>query len=184
MSTKLVDISTKPIFMRAKTLKNKDLTLNNYSYFPRDKQFDYQKFLFYWIARTESLYAQEMDKSLKAIGMDSSRWRIGLLLCKHEELTISTISNESVMKVPTVTKIVQRMEKEGLVTVHKQESDGRVRLVRLTSQGKFQIEMIVEQTAPLFETTFSEFSAEEMEIFLDLNKRLFDSLHHFSESTE
>ena len=163
-------------------MKNKDFILNNYSYFPHDKQFDYQRFLFYWIARTESLYAQEMDKSLKAIGMDSSRWRVGLLLYKHEELKISTISNESIMRVPTVTKIVQRMEKEGLVTVHKQESDGRVRLVRLTSQGRSQIEMIVEQTASLFETTFSEFSVEEMEIFLDLNKRLFNSLNSFSES--
>lgn len=183
MSTNLVDISIKFIYIRDKPLKNKDFIKNNYSYFPHDKQFDYQKFLFYWIARTESLYAQEMDKSLKAIGMDSSRWRVGLLLYKHEELTISTISNESVMKVPTVTKIVQRMEKEGLVTVHKQESDGRVRLVRLTTQGKSQIKMIVEQTASLFETTFSEFSAEEMEIFLDLNQRLFNSLNSFSKST-
>ncbi len=156
------------------------MSTNKNSYFPHNEQFVYQKFLFYWIARTESLYAQEMDKSLKTIGMDSSRWRVVLLLREHTELTISKISNEALMKVPTVTKIVQRMEKEGLVTVRKQESDGRVRLVKLTTQGKSQIEMIVKQTAPLFENVFEKFSVEEIETFLDLSKRLFNYLDNAS----
>ena len=44
-----------------------------------------------------------------------------------------TIANEALMKIPTITKIVQRMEKEGLVIVYKQKNDGRVRIVKLTN---------------------------------------------------
>ncbi|WP_298809966.1 MarR family transcriptional regulator [uncultured Psychrobacter sp.] len=145
-------------------------------YLPNSKKFNYRQYPFYWVARVESLYNQEMEKTLKPVGMDSSRWRVGLLLREHETLAISEISNEALMKIPTTTKIVQRMEKEGLVKVFKQESDGRVRLVRLTEQGKSQVEMIVKKTAPMFENLFSKFSAEELETFLRLSEKLFDNL--------
>ncbi|WP_367104148.1 MarR family winged helix-turn-helix transcriptional regulator [uncultured Psychrobacter sp.] len=151
---------------------------NKEKYFPNSEQFDYQKFPFYWIARVESLYTQEMEKTLKKVGMDASRWRVGLLLRRHTELTISEIANEALMKIPTITKIVQRMEKEGLVTVYKQKSDGRVRLVQLTAQGLSQVNMIVEATAPMFEDVFASFSTAEIETFLELSKRLFDNLEH------
>ena len=108
--------------------------------------------------------------------MDASRWRVGLLLREHDMLTISEISNEALMKIPTTTKIVQRMEKEGLVRVFKQESDGRVRLVELTKQGRAQINMIVKKTAPMLETLFAKFTAEELETFLILSTKLFDNL--------
>ena len=147
-------------------------------YLPNSKKFNYRQYPFYWVARVESLYNQEMEKTLKPVGMDSSRWRVGLLLREHETLAISEISNEALMKIPTTTKIVQRMEKEGLVKVFKQESDGRVRLVRLTQQGKSQVEMIVKKTAPMFENLFSKFSVEELETFLRLSEKLFDNLEN------
>lgn len=154
------------------------MPVNREQYFPNNKQFDYRKFPFYWIARVESLYNQEMEKTLKMVGMDSSRWRVGLLLREHATLTISEIANEALMKIPTITKIVQRMEKEGLVTVYKQESDGRVRLVKLTAQGKSQVDMIVKTTAPIFENLFSKFTTEELDMFIELSQRLFDNLEN------
>ncbi|WP_413501529.1 MarR family winged helix-turn-helix transcriptional regulator [Psychrobacter maritimus] len=145
-------------------------------YIPNNSKFNYLEFPFYWIARVESLYNQEMEKTLKQVGMDSSRWRVGLLLKEHESLTISEIANEALMKIPTITKIVQRMEKEGLVIVYKQKNDGRVRIVKLTPQGKSQVDMIVEKTSPMFENLFSKFSKEEIEVFLELTQRLFNNL--------
>lgn len=145
-------------------------------YIPGKNQFNYLKYPFYWVARMESLYNIEMEKTLKPVGMDASRWRVGLLLREHDVLTVSEISNEALMKIPTTTKIVQRMEKEGLVDVFKQESDGRVRLVKLTKQGKSQVNMIVKKTAPMLETLFSTFSVEELETFLKLSQKLFDNL--------
>ena len=145
-------------------------------YIPNSNKFNHLKYPFYWVARVESLYNNEMEKTLKPVGMDSSRWRVGLLLREHDVLTISEISNEALMKIPTTTKIVQRMEKEGLVRVFKQESDGRVRLVELTKQGRAQVNMIVKKTAPMLETLFAKFTAEELETFLILSKKLFDNL--------
>ena len=68
------------------------------------------------------------------------------------------------------------MEKEGLVIVYKQKNDGRVRIVKLTPQGKSQVDMIVEKTSPMFENLFSKFSKEEIEAFLELTQRLFNNL--------
>ena len=147
-------------------------------YIPNNSHFDHLKYPSYWVARLESLYSVEMEKSLKPLGMNISRWRVGLLLKEHEILTVSEISNEALMKIPTTTKIVQHMEKEGLVDVFKQESDGRVRLVKLTKQGESQINKIVQQTAPMLENIFSNFSVEELETFLTLSQKLFDNLEN------
>lgn len=152
------------------------MNLNKDIYFPNTQHFDYRKFPFYWIARVESLYNYQMEKTLKTVGMDASRWRVGLLLRKHSTLTISEIANHALMKTPTITKIVQKMEKEGLVEVFKQESDGRVRLAKLTTQGKSQVDMIVEATAPMFESIFSKFTTEELDTFIELSERIFTNL--------
>ncbi len=150
--------------------------INDKAYFPSSSSFDYEQFPFYWIARLESLYKQEMEKTLKTIGMDTSRWRVGLLLREHQELSISEIANKALGKISTITKIVQRMEKEKLVSVYRQASDGRVRLVALTNLGKSQVDDIVATTKILFERVFSDFSSEEIEAFVTLSKRLFQQL--------
>lgn len=146
-------------------------------FFPNNEQFNYKKFPFYWIARLESIYTQEMEKTLKTMGMDASRWRVGLLLREHDQLTISEIANHAFKKVPTITKIVQRMEKEGLVVVSKQESDGRVRLVNLTQQGRSYVDDIVTKTAPMFESIFSNLTVEEFGVFATLSEKLFNNIH-------
>ncbi|GAA0315325.1 MarR family winged helix-turn-helix transcriptional regulator [Psychrobacter aestuarii] len=153
-------------------------------YIPDSDDFDHRKYPFYWVARLESLYNIEMEKTLKPIGMDTSRWRVGLLLREHETLAISEISNEALMKIPTTTKIVQRMEKEGLVKVFKQASDGRVRLVKLTKEGRDQVNLIIKTTAPMLENLFSKFSKEELDTFLRLSQKLFDNLENKLENNE
>lgn len=91
---------------------------------------------FHWITRTAGRYFQVMTVVLKPLDLDVAQWRV--LMCLNEKvgLSISEIADLCIIKLNTTTKIVQRMQADGLVTCRPRKSDGRVTEARLTPKGK------------------------------------------------
>ncbi len=145
-------------------------------YRPSSENFDLDEFPFYWVARLNALYGFEMEKTLKPLNMDISRWRVALLLRTHKELSISDISELALGKLPTITKIVYRMRDEGLVVVKTSESDGRVSMVTLTDKGQENVETVLESTQAVFSRAFKGFTEPQVQKTNKLLQRFFDNL--------
>ena len=148
---------------------------------PSSDEFSINKFPFYWIALTNSKYSLEMEKKLKTIGLDIIRWRILMLLKQHGEMSISEICMHAVGKIPTITKIVYRMQSDNLVGIKTSESDARVSLVSICDKGLDKIEHIISTTDDLFEAAFSGFTELEIETLNALTKKLLSNLFLFSD---
>ena len=58
---------------------------------------------FYWLTRVSGRYLLQMERHLKAIGMDVPRWRVLMILAEDEPATITTLSERSVVKLATMT---------------------------------------------------------------------------------
>ena len=129
---------------------------------PSSDHFELEEFPFYWIARVNSRYSIEMEKVLKQVNMDISRWRVAVLLHVHDELSISDIAEHALGKLPTITKIVYRMRDEGLVYINISESDGRVVLVSLTEKGGESVATVQEATQKLFKKAFKGFTEPQI----------------------
>lgn len=147
-------------------------------YRPSSENFEIESFPFYWVARLNALYAQEMEKTLKPLSMDISRWRVAMLLRIHGELSISDIAEHAIGKLPTFTKIVYRMRDEGLVNVMPSASDGRVTVVSLTDKGQDNVDQVLSSTQGLFQRAFRGFSEPQIKKATELLQRLFDNLSH------
>ncbi len=145
-------------------------------YLPSSEYFEIDEFPFYWIARLNARYGLEMDKTLKKLNMDLSRWRVAMLLHLHCELSISEIAEHAIGKMPTITKIVYRMRNEGLVMVAPSPDDGRVALVRLTEHGLANVEQVLEQTQALFDRAFKGMSEAQLKKSTELMRLLFHNL--------
>ena len=145
-------------------------------YRPASDNFEIDEFPFYWVARLNSLYAMEMEKTLKPMNMDISRWRVAMLLRIHGELSISDIAEHALGKLPTITKIVYRMRDEGLVDVNTSETDGRVTVVTLTDQGHENVESVLEGTQSVFKKAFKGFTEPQIRKSNQLLRKLFDNL--------
>ncbi len=91
---------------------------------------------FYRLARVEGVYQQRMSQSLKAVGMDLPRWRVLMILHEKSPSTISEIATRAVIKLSTMTKVAQRLEREGLVRLAPNEDDARSTNVHLTPAGE------------------------------------------------
>lgn len=131
-------------------------------YFPASDDFDFSEFPLYWVARLHAMYGREMEKKLKLVNMDVARWRVAMLLRVHPELSISQIADHAIGKLPTITKIVYRMQDEGLVTIRPSEKDGRVSVVRLTEQGHRNVAEVIETTQNLFKRLFRGISESQI----------------------
>ena len=143
---------------------------------PSNEAFELDEFPFYWVARVNARYALEMDKTLKPMNMDISRWRVAMLLNVHGDMSISDIAEQALGKLPTITKIVYRMRDEGLVEVYPSDVDGRVSLVRLTEQGHDNVSYVFAHTQEVFQKAFKGFSEPQIRKLNKLLGNLFDNL--------
>lgn len=145
-------------------------------YRPSSDNWELDEFPFYWVARLNSRYDMEMEKTLKPLNMDISRWRVAMLLHVHGELSISDIAEHALAKLPTITKIVYRMRDEGLVEVNTSETDGRVTVVSLTVKGHENVDTVLDATQKLFKRAFRGFTEPQIKKLNLLLMRLFDNL--------
>ena len=79
---------------------------------------------------------QAMESRLKQSGMDPAAWRILMALDDERNLSVTEISRLCVIKPNTVTKVIQRMTAQGLVTTHSCRRDARRTQVHLPRQGR------------------------------------------------
>ncbi|MBV1789972.1 MarR family transcriptional regulator [Marinobacterium sp. D7] len=145
-------------------------------YDPLGDNFRRREFPFYWVAQVNALYTQEMERILKKIDMDLPRWRILLILNEHQPLSISEIAQHAVAKLPTITKILYRMQDQGLVELTTSASDGRVTLVRLTDKGYGNLNEVRDSVSSIFKRSFKGFSNPQIHRINALLEKLFDNL--------
>jgi DNA-binding MarR family transcriptional regulator len=132
---------------------------------------------FYWLTRVSGRYLLQMERHLKAIGMDVPRWRVLMILAEDEPATITTLSERSVVKLATMTRIVQRMVAAALVTTEGSPTDGRVTQVCMTAPGREALARVRAEGSRVFAATFADGEAGEVEALVSQLRRLFDRLN-------
>ena len=131
---------------------------------------------FYWLTRISGRYLMEMSQLLRGIGMDVPRWRVLMILAEHEPASISTLSDEAVITLPTMTKIVQRMEADGLVTSAARATDARVTEVRLTYSGHAALPGVRAAAGEVFRHAFDTLDGEGIERLVGTLRHIFENL--------
>ncbi len=132
----------------------RDMALESHRIFEREQ------WPFYWLTRVVGRYLQQLERRLKKIGLDVPRWRVLMCLEGDEAISVSEIAELAIVKLPTMMKIVQRMQAEGLVTCSARVSDGRVTEVRLTDVGAKARKAALEIAMNLYERSFREVSPD------------------------
>ena len=131
---------------------------------------------FYWLTRVSGRYLLQMERHLKAIGMDIPRWRVLMILAEDEPATITTLSERSVVKIATMTRIVQRMVADSLVATKGSHTDGRVTKVRMTVAGRDALKRMRAEAGRVFTATFATTQALEVAALVTELRKLFNRL--------
>jgi DNA-binding MarR family transcriptional regulator len=90
------------------------------------------------------LVTQTYQPLLAGQGLTYPQYLVLLVLWENDKLPVNDIARRLYLETNTVTPLLQRMEKEGLVTREKGKKDARQIIVSLTRKGKALQEKLAE----------------------------------------
>ncbi len=100
------------------------------------------------------------------------------------DLSLSALSARMSAKNSTVTGIVDRMERDGLVQRLRSETDRRVVLIRLTDEGAALAEKIPLESMQIFTTALGSLTTDEREQLTQLLLKVTDRVAKEVEAAE
>jgi DNA-binding MarR family transcriptional regulator len=118
---------------------------------------------FFLMNRAVATYALAMERALRAIGADIPRWRVLMLAHEYGPVSVGRIAECAVMKLPTATKVVQRLNRDGLVRIRRAAHDARVTEVELTGSGHEAVQVIRGVASRMYRSAFGDFAAGEIQ---------------------
>src|SRR6202790_149413 len=116
----------------------------------------------YLIVRTAGRYARELENALNATGMDLLSWRALMIVNEASPSSVSEIAERAVMRLSTMTRVVQRLEKRGLMRIERRKGDARVTEVYITPAGKRAVLQIRQIASRLYNIAFHDLEADEI----------------------
>ena len=82
------------------------------------------------------LVTQAYRPLLEPLGLTYPQYLVLLVLWEHDKLTVGEIGERLLLESNTLTPLLQRMERDGIIVRTKGTSDCRQTVVGLTPQGK------------------------------------------------
>lgn len=129
-------------------------------------------FLPYLINRIANRLNFDLAEELRPFGLTQQHWRLLAVLTARDGRTISELSVYTVMPQSTLSRIVDRMEQEGLVAKRSPADDGRVVNVCLTGAGRRAFERILPIALAHYRRALGGLSEAEAATLTALLKRV------------
>ena len=133
--------------------------------------------VFHGLLRTWGLLRQAQEPYFARFGISASQWGILRVLQRAElqgesELPLKVVSERLLIQPPSVTGVVDRLERQGLVKRSPSPKDLRVRHLGLTSRGRDLLREVLDGHSERVKFLLSPLRADEQATLLDLLKRL------------
>jgi DNA-binding MarR family transcriptional regulator len=133
--------------------------------------------VFHALLRTWGLLRQVQDPYFARFGISASQWGILRVLQRAElkgetALPLKAVSERLLIQPPSVTGVVDRLERHGFVRRRLSAADMRVRHLRLTPQGRGLLARVLEGHAERIQSLFTTLQPGEQETILGLLQRL------------
>ncbi len=104
-------------------------------------------YLLYLLAASSEAASQQFHIRVREMGLRVPEWRVLACLFDQDGLMITQLARLSLMEQSRMTRIVDQMEKRGLVARRSDEGDGRRVRVHLTREGQALSEQLVDEAS-------------------------------------
>ncbi len=127
-----------------------------------------------------------MEPYFARFGISRPQWAVLIVLHRSEEgggssgMRLRDLGERLFIQPPSVTGVVDRLEREGLVARSKEEDDLRVRRVRLTDEGRAVIERVLAVHAGEVEALMSGLTDRQQATLAELLDQLDAHLKTFN----
>lgn len=129
-------------------------------------------FMPYQLYRVVNRLNNRLQNRLKSIDISPSQWRVLSVLRSHGTLTIGKIVEHTLMEQPTVSRVIDQLEKDELARRRTSTEDSRMIEVVLTQRGVEAFEKIFPAAQRHQRIAMEGFSAKEIETLREYLVRL------------
>lgn len=109
---------------------------------------------------------------LADVGVTEQQWRVLRVLDEFGPLDPTRIADRACLLLPSLTRILQKLEDKGLIQREPDKSDGRKQVVQVTSNGSALIEANLETSMILVQQLRDRMGGDRYEALLDLLNEL------------
>ncbi|MBI3507218.1 MAG: MarR family transcriptional regulator [Proteobacteria bacterium] len=119
-------------------------------------------YLSYLLSAASERVSREFHRQLRPYGLSVHKWRVLATLSDGDALSIGALARIVLMQQPTLTKLVARMAKDGLVNVGTDPDDRRRTLVRIAEPGRTMVAPLVVRAKAHERACLASYSAAEV----------------------
>jgi DNA-binding MarR family transcriptional regulator len=142
----------------------------------RDGRLDLENYAFYLISHADLRYGQAMQAALARHDLSRPKWRALGGLGHRNGQSIGELAALTLLKRSTLSRIVERLEREGLVTRRARARDRRNAEVHITAAGRKALARILEVTGRQYARATAGLSPGELDALCRMLRRLLDNL--------
>ena len=139
-------------------------------------KYDLENFAPYIVSTLSRLFADLLEKSLKAEGLSLSNWRVLLCLEQYDKRTLNQIVDYTLLPQSTLSRSLARMEERGLITRTRQDVDARTYDIQITEKGRKRIEKTYAAVQEACEKPLLALEPEERETWMKTMKKIIQNM--------
>jgi DNA-binding MarR family transcriptional regulator len=139
---------------------------------PAQAGFELEDYVLYNLVRTAATYNEEMAKALRRYGLHTIEWRVLMLLNDKSPSAVGELARRSVAKMPTLTRVLIRMENNGLVVRRASSGDKRFVQVSLTPKAVKTLKVVQVIGQRVFERALENIDGAEAAALTSVLKRI------------
>jgi DNA-binding MarR family transcriptional regulator len=126
--------------------------------------------IFVSLLQAADTLAQEAEQLVKAAGLTGAQYNVLRILrgAEPEGLACRAIGERMISHDPDMTRLLDRMEKHGLITRERQTDDRRVVKTRITPKGLGLLKILDQPVRDLHKRQLRHMSAARQKILFDL----------------
>ncbi|MEE4014724.1 MarR family transcriptional regulator [Roseibium sp. FZY0029] len=141
-------------------------------------------YLLYLLAASSEAASHQFHIRVRELGLRVPEWRVLACLYDQDGLMITQLARYSLMEQSRMTRIVDQMEKRGLVVRKNDEGDGRRVRVHLTDTGQKLSSDVVEEAMEHERTLLSALNQADADRIKPSLERLLASLNSWNSTKE
>ena len=128
-------------------------------------------YLAYLLARTSQLVSQEFQQALEERQVPTMHWRV-LVTLNDGPMHLTDLAKIVLEKQPTMSKIIDRMEKLGLVQRQTGVADRRSTLVSITAEGRRMVKPLIRLARKHEQEVLAPLGEDNARVLLEVLRKL------------
>lgn len=115
---------------------------------------------------------------LRDHGLTEQQWRVLRALTDCDNIDASELAARSFLLAPSLTRIVQHLESEALISRRQNAADQRKAVVALTAKGRRLFDRIAPHSEALYAQIEKEFGFDRLELLYELLADFYQTLRN------